>query len=119
MNVYQLNCHKSVEANIHLNEFYTKSNGMFVGLCQEPGHNKGKIKFFDRSLDCHTGCDENPRACIVISRDMEALKLSQFCCQDQVAIQVKDGSRVIVLASVYMPYDSVQPPPSAVTRDLV
>ena len=118
---YQLNCHKSNEANIHLNNVYKeqKSSLSSVFLCQEPGHNKGTIKDFDNSLICHTGDDINPRACILVSKQLNAIKLNQFSNQDQVAILITDVNRTIVFASVYMPYNSNEPPPPALMQDLV
>ena len=51
-------------------------------------------------------------ASIVINKTFHALKHNQFCDQDQVAIQIK-------IDSVYMPYDSTEPPPSDTTKELV
>ena len=109
---HQLNCHKRNLSNEFLNHHNTElKNGIFVGLCQEPGHDKGKIKDFDRSLKIFQGCKVNPRACIVISKSVNSIMLNQYCDQDQVVIQITDGNRIIILASIYMPYDSIDPPP--------
>ena len=117
---YQLNCHKSKFANEFLNHHNTVlKNGIFVGLCQEPGHDQGKIKDFDRSLRIFQGCKINPRACIVIDKSVNSILLNQYSDQDQVAIQITDGNRIIILASIYMPYDSIDPPPTPLTKSLV
>ena len=120
LNFYQLNCHKRDKANIHLNQLSTMlKNGLFVGLCQEPGHSQGKIKSFEKHLKIFQGCDKNPRACIVIDKSINSIKLNQYCNADQVAIQIMDGSNTLVLSSIYMPYDSIDPPPTALTMNLV
>ena len=110
---YQLNCHKTDVANRHLNEGILNSieGHINIGLCQEPGHTKGKITHFDNSLNIFQGCNTNPRTCIVISKSVNTIMLNQFVDQDTVAIQINDGSRTLVIATVYMPYDSIQPPP--------
>ena len=74
---YQLNCHKTEVANIHLNEGILNSKEGFinVGLCQEPGHKQGKIELFDSSFNIYQGCNINPRVCIVISKSVNAIKL--------------------------------------------
>ena len=120
LSIHQLNCHKSDKANIHLNQLSTGlKNGLFVGLCQEPGHSKGKIKFFEKHLKIIQGCQTNPRACIILDKSINCIKLNQYCNEDQVAIQIKDGSRTIILSSIYLPYDSIDPPPTALMVNLV
>ena len=118
---YQLNCHKTEAANIHLNEGLLNSNEGFIniGLSQEPGHTQGKITLFDNSFNIFQGCNTNPRACIVISKNINTIMLNQFSDQDTVAIQIQDRSRTIIIASIYMPYDSIQPPPPELMRRLV
>ena len=89
---YQLNCHKTDVANIHLNEgmLNYKEGHINIGLCQEPGHSKGKITLFDNSFNIFQGCNINPRSCIVISKNINTIMLKQFVDQDVVAIQIND-----------------------------
>ena len=91
---YQLNCHKTDVANRHLNEgmLNSKEGFLSVGLSQEPGHTKGKITHFDNSFNIFQGCNINPRACIVISKNMNTIMLNQFADQDTLAIQINDGN---------------------------
>ena len=64
-----------------------------------------------------------PRTCLVLSDDLTATKLRQFCSQDLVAARIsyKEGTEWnnFIVASVYLPYDSVLPPPSKEVIDLL
>jgi hypothetical protein len=68
------------------------------------------------------GGKERPRACI-LARDMNIWGLPRFSCRDLVAVLVKyneDGvERRLLVSSVYLPYDSEDPPPSRELEELV
>ena len=85
--------------------------GRIAGLAQS----KGKL-IFDTSIG-------NSRACILMKPELNPLVISEFCSRDLVALRVKIhmGGRELdlVLASVYLPYDSPSPPPSHDLQRLV
>ena len=113
----QHNLHKRKEANMDISKWTEKST---ISLCQEPNHNKGKITNITNGLKVVTGFGKKPRACIVLHPGIEYFQLNQFSNNDMVAITIKSKtSRTIVIASVYMPYDSPDPPPSVLTRELI
>jgi hypothetical protein len=67
------------------------------------------------------GGKERPRVCI-LARNMNIYVLPGFSCRDLVAVLVKyeDGvERRLVVSSVYLPYDSEDPPPSRALEELV
>jgi hypothetical protein len=59
------------------------------------------------------GGKERPRACI-LARNMDIWMLPGFSCRDLVAVLVKYNEegveRRLVVCSVYLPYDSEDPP---------
>lgn len=63
------------------------------------------------------------RACIVVRSNLKALTLNELCSQDMATILIKHhivgGIRELVLASVYLPYDAPDPPPSVELDKLV
>ncbi|KMQ83751.1 lian-aa1 retrotransposon protein, partial [Lasius niger] len=65
---------------------------------------------------------DRPRAGVLI-RDEAAIPLWEHCNADLAAIKVTIGevghSKELVMASVYMPYDSADPPPSQTVMKLV
>ena len=122
----QLNCHKSDKVNSEVNKWIMDRKNS-VALLQEPAHKKGKIISINNSIRAYTGVPIGknciPRTAILInSNQITALKLNQFSNMDQVAIltdDLKNPGKKIVLASVYMPFDSADPPPPRITQDLV
>nr|CAH7737654.1 unnamed protein product [Callosobruchus chinensis] len=69
-----------------------------------------------------TQCDK-PRACIFVNKNIKALKITDLCSRDvavtEVHLQTGDGSIRILFASVYLPYDSVEAPPTTGMRRTV
>ena len=105
----QLNLHKRKEANLDISTWTEEKT---IALCQEPNHNKGKISNINSGLKVVTGFGVKPRACIILHPDFEFFQLNQFSNNDMVTITIKSKtSRTIVIASVYMPFDSADPPP--------
>ena len=127
LEVIQFNAHKRGDCNLEVVEWMMNRNNS-VALLQEPGQRSGRILNIDsRYIRCITGIDDmnnsterKPRACILLKNKINALRLSQFSDADQVAVLIKDLNDMnIVLTSIYMPYNSRQPPPSQLTKDLV
>ena len=127
LEVLQFNAHKRGLCNIEVNEWMmNRDNSM--ALLQEPGQHSGRILNIDsRHIRTITGIDNansslgnRPRACILVKKKINTLRLSQFSDADQVAVLTKDlNGRNIVFASIYMPFDNRQPPPSQLTKDLI
>ena len=113
----QHNLHKRKEANLDIASCITDKT---IALCQEPNQNKGKITNISSGLRVVTGFCVKPRACIILHPDIEFFQLNQFSDKDMVTITIKSkANRTIVVSSVYMPFDSVDPPPSILVRELI
>ena len=97
---HQLNCHKRNLSNEYLIHHNTElKNGILVRLCQEPGHDEGEIRDFDRSLKIYQGCEVNPRACIVIDKGVNS-KLQntteiKVCCESRLKVLDKGLSGTV------------------------
>ena len=86
----------------------------FVALIQEPYQVQGYVKglgnlgqIFQPNTNPRT---LPPRTCIVVSKNIHSVPMSQFIDRDQVVIETTWGQKKIVFASVYMPYEALQPP---------
>ena len=92
----------------------------FIFLIQEPYHYKGAIRGLGSKDQLFWGDTKDPpRACVLISKNVTAQLLSEFLDRDVLAFETKWESGSIVVASIYMPGDSVTPPPSERSRNLV
>ena len=91
-----------------------------VALVQEPYLFKNKIHGFDKKgLKLFSGkANCKIRACIIMEKNTDSWLLSQFSNEDQVAIGIKCGGSILVMASTYMPYDSIENPPPKILKDL-
>ena len=125
LRVCQINLHKLPRCNTEISD-WTMALDNSIALCQEPGYHKGRVKNLNSNLKCFTGVNKNsetkPRACIILnSEKILALKLNQFCNADQTAISIHDPitNTKLVIASTYMPGDSVDSPPPQITQDLI
>ena len=114
----QINMHKRKECNIEISHLIDDNT---IALCQEPNVYKGKITHINSRLEVVKTDGQNPRACIILDPKIEYIQLHQFCDKDQVTIMVecKTNNHKIVIASVYMPYDAVDPPPPEKMQQLV
>ena len=114
--IIQINLHHCKSASAILARRMAKMNTC-ISLIQEPWVVNGKIRGLGGcgTIHVHDGAGRT-RACI-ISKGIEVSRLPQFCTEDQTAVELevvleKGGIKRIVLGSVYMPYDSQDPPPS-------
>ena len=112
----QINLHRSPQAAALLKRKIVRE-GVDIALIQEPHTWRGSIRglnvdrgnlFFDETCS-------RPRAGVLV-RDAAAMPLREYFSADQVAVRIRmkeeGSSRDIVVASVYMPFDSTDPPPS-------
>ena len=111
----QQNMHKSKEITIEINKWLEGLNGgEGVALLQEPNNKKGKITGIGKDFDIFTSnTKSNVRAAIITTKGLKCWKLDQFCNEDQSTIALYTGAnKIMAITSVYMPYDSPDPPPS-------
>ena len=118
----QQNLHKSKEVTLEINGWLDELRGKEgVGLLQEPNNYKGKVPYLRNKCNIYIGKHGvNNRAIIVTTKGLECWKLNQYCSEDQVtiALKMKDQS-IIIMSSIYMPYDSTDPPPTVELMSLV
>nr|CAI5845224.1 unnamed protein product [Callosobruchus analis] len=96
-----------------------------VVLIQEPWTVKGRVMGMSTlkgKLIYDTQCDK-PRACVFVNNNIKALKITDLCSRDtavtEVHLQTGGGSIRILFASVYLPYGSVEAPPTTAMRRTV
>lgn len=122
MRVIQVNLHHSRAATAALCKVMS---GFDIALIQEPWTYKGNIRGLSGGhwtvIYCTTS--ENPRTCIIVRKGINILPLTDLCCRDLVAVQIKssetEGPRGVTLGSVYLPYDDPNPPPTPELVNLV
>ena len=116
----QINLHHSPTANLSLNEWFVGRKGHTnpkIALVQEPHNHKGKVSNISKSINVFTKKNQNNiRACIITTSNIDTWLLGQFSNEDQVAIAFKTNQTIMVVCSTYMPYDSVDPPPPKLMR---
>ncbi|MCP4831423.1 MAG: hypothetical protein GY886_04310 [Gammaproteobacteria bacterium] len=95
-----------------------------LALIQEPYIVAGKV----RGLNTKTGKvfvapAGAPRACVYVSKDIKSVLLPGFCTRDLVVVQIdtKVGGvgKTFIVGSIYLPFDSPDPPPSQELERLV
>ena len=118
--VSQLNLHHSLTPVEYINDWFKNSKCNYldvqgkVALLQEPylATKNKQPTGFSKELKIFVGANTGKiRACIAVDKRVIAFKLNQFCDQDMVSIQVNYNNKIYVLASVYMPYEVIDPPP--------
>lgn len=96
-----------------------------IALIQEPWQWNGKIKGLQvPGFSIFSAATNNKvRTCVVVNNNLNAFFLSNLSCCDLTAIKIKHNisgkPHEIVLASVYLPYDSILPPPTSEMAALV
>lgn len=96
-----------------------------IALIQEPWCVKGKVCGFaspSGSIFATLNVDR-PRTCIYIPRRIQANMLPQFCAADITTVRIScdmgAGQTDVIIASIYLPIDSKDPPPSKEMLELV
>jgi ribonuclease HI len=125
MKFVQINLHKSFAAAATLVNRFEKEE-FDIALIQEPYQNKNKVCCLNTAGGVVISeCGGNrPRSCILLNKNIKFLTLTEYCNEDITTIELNvkenDSSELkIVLSSVYMPFDSLSPPPHELIRDLV
>ena len=125
----QINLHHCIDATHTLNEWMANTNMHTMGaikvtskvaLIQEPYLSYGKVKDISKDYNIFIGKENSKtRSCIVTTKNVVAWLLGQFSDEDQVAIAIESDNNITVLASTYMPWNSVEPPPPENLKNLV
>lgn len=120
LKVVQINLHHSKAASATFCQFFA-ANQFDLALIQEPWLHRGRISGLGdvKGELMYCSSSNNARTCILARKGLHCLPLIQFCSRDCTAVLItweRDGGRWNTIAgSVYLPYDSRDPPPS---RDL-
>jgi ribonuclease HI len=120
--VLQHNLHKSKDATLDTIHWFDQLKGRTgIALLQEPHNIKGKISNLKNTLKyCTDTSGKNCRAAIITTNNINWWRLDQFCTVDQATVAIKTKQNTItVFSSIYMPFDSIDPPPSTTTSELV
>uniref|UniRef100_A0A6V7J874 Endonuclease/exonuclease/phosphatase domain-containing protein n=1 Tax=Bracon brevicornis TaxID=1563983 RepID=A0A6V7J874_9HYME len=96
-----------------------------ISLIQEPWVNVGKVQGLNINGNelLYDQSSSVPRACIVVKRELGAVRLNEFCSRDVVAavikLKLRGRLRSVAVCSAYPPSDSVDPPPCKKLTELV
>lgn len=120
MEALQINLHHSKVATAALSQKIL-SEGIQLVFIQEPWVVKGRVMGLGATkgkliYDAECG---RPRACLYISNNINSYKLNSLCSRDTATAEVRISSTRIVLASVYLPYDAPEDPPTPDMRRAV
>ena len=110
----QINLHHSIAPTGNLTATLADTNkaNSFIAFIQEPYCTEGKVRgltnkgYLIQTIDK----DNQPRAALLISKDLPTFQLTNFCDRDIAAAIITIETRNIVVASVYMPHDSNEHP---------
>ena len=75
-------------------------------LVQEPYNPFGRLGVIKNDLSVYRGAHKTKvRSCIIVKKDLNSWKLTQFSDSDQVTICVRTGTHIICFCNIYMPHD--------------
>ena len=123
--VLQANLHKSKAATSLIGENMTAEKKTHIALITEPHSYKKKIpNITNNQYKLHYATNEDtPRACIMISNEINHIVISELSTRDSVAILVEtetiNGQNKTILASVYQPPGSDSRVPTKQMKDIV
>jgi len=113
----QINLHHSKAASAALAQVFLKE-GIDLALIQEPWLHLGRVAGLGETRGKIIYCTslKNVRSCILVRGNIQFLTLHQFCSRDLTTVELtwRAGGKVCkaIVGSVYLPYDSSDPPPS-------
>lgn len=120
MRVLQINLHHSKAASAAFCQFFLRE-GFQLALIQEPWLHRGRVAGLGDTKGRLIYCTSlnNVRTCILVGKNVDCLTMTEFCSRDITVVNLNldhEGRRIsLFVGSVYLPYDSREPPPS---RDL-
>lgn len=124
LKVIQINLHHCRAAALNLSAALGRM-GIDIALIQEPWHYRGRIRGLNTPGFTVLNAKSNSkvRSCIVLRNDLKYLFLSQLSNTDLTVARLEagnaEGGKGLLIASVYLPYDSSSPPPGAEVEKLV
>ena len=111
---WQINLHHCRAASLNLATELSGADS-FAIFIQEPWVYKNRIRGLPSDWKVYWDAFSNvPRACVVTSPNIQGTMLSQFSSRDSSAVLLEsreNGGLGVVLASFYMAYDGLVPPP--------
>jgi hypothetical protein len=117
MKFLQINLHHSKAATANLCQQLAAGKAD-IALIQEPWLFKGQIRGLTSigGTVCTAVPGNNARSCIYIKNDINAMPLLELYSRDATAVRIthmcRGGSKELIVASAYLPYDSDEPPPT-------
>ena len=116
----QINLNRSWTANVNFNEWFLEHDHK-LAFIQEPYlTTKHKVSGFSNDLKILRGAAKGKvRSLVLYKKNINVWMLNQFSDPDLVTISIKLNEKIVIMASVYMPYDSAGPPPPYLVRQLV
>lgn len=113
----QINLQHGKAASSLLHGELAASAATYIALIQEPYCPFGRVCAVPQNSFCHVGKKgARVRAAVLVSKDVTAITLHQFSDEDCVAVLVEistnGGKRNMVFCSLYLPFDSPEPPPT-------
>ncbi|PNF17226.1 hypothetical protein B7P43_G05220 [Cryptotermes secundus] len=96
-----------------------------IALIQEPWLYKGQIRGLTNTGGTVYSVvpSNDARSCVYIRNHVNALPLLELCSRDTTEVSItypyQEGSKELIVASVYLPYDSDEPPPTKEMRDII
>ncbi|PNF26374.1 hypothetical protein B7P43_G17902 [Cryptotermes secundus] len=124
MRFLQINLHHSKAATAALCQQLAEGKAD-IALIQEPRLYKGRTRGLNNmgGTVYSVAPSNNARSCVYIRDHVNALPLLELCSRDATAVRItylyQEGSKELIIASVYLPYDSDEPPPTKEMRDII
>lgn len=116
---FQINMHHAKAATDNLRVVISEVKSSYIAFLQEPYIKHGRLVGFGNQgstvMYCNN-CLEPNRAAINLSRDLHAWPLTHIMSRDIAAALVDINGVKFIIASIYMPFDSVDHPTAGVIR---
>lgn len=117
LRVLQINLQHNKAASAAFCQIFL-NEGFDLALIQEPWLHQGRVAGLGDSKGTLVYCNSlrNVRTCILVRRGVDFLTLHEFCSRNLTAISItwmnKGRKHSSIIGSVYLPFDSRDPPPS-------
>ncbi|GJQ72334.1 hypothetical protein Trydic_g3421 [Trypoxylus dichotomus] len=123
LRLLHINLHHCKAATAALQAFVVSKN-IDIVLIQEPWIIEGKV--CGLTIGGWTlvhGLDPNPRACLLVKRNLSFLMVRDHCSRDLTTVKIQwmhnSGTRDLLLGSTYLPYDQKDPSPTLEVKTLM
>ena len=122
--IAQINVQHGLAATANLRRLLDMGD-IKIALLQEPyyyNNNLGALSGIKGNIFVKMGA-QRPRALVYTSAVIEAMMLDQYSTRDLVAIKIKylddNVEKNLIVGSAYLPYDSIERPPSKEITDIL